>query len=333
MKQKLLSILFVLMLSPTAYAQQDSLQTTQHNLDIDEVVVTGSRIATDRRLLPMTISVLNRDQIESDNRPSLLPTLAEQVPGLFITSRGVMGYGVASGAAGGISVRGVGGSPTTGVMVLIDGHPQYMGLMGHPIADAYQSMIAERVEVVRGPASVLYGSNAMGGVINIITRQTEERGSHTDLRLGYGSYNTIEAEAANRTNLGRFSMTTTASYTRSDGHRENMDYEQIGGFARLGYDLGRDWELMGELNITHFNSSNPEHHLSAYATPTEHLTYSTTGACTASTTATLLATHLWNTASVRRMLLRAQCSTRASRHSRVTARCWAWTIATMVVRL
>ena len=124
MKQKLLSILFALALSPVAYAQQDSLQTTQHQLDIDEVVVTGSRIATDRRLLPMTISVLDRDQIESDNRPSLLPTLAEQVPGLFITSRGVMGYGVASGAAGGISVRGVGGSPTTGVMVLIDGHPQ-----------------------------------------------------------------------------------------------------------------------------------------------------------------------------------------------------------------
>ena len=69
MKQKLLSILFALALSPVAYAQQDSLQTTQHQLDIDEVVVTGSRIATDRRLLPMTISVLDRDQIESDNRP------------------------------------------------------------------------------------------------------------------------------------------------------------------------------------------------------------------------------------------------------------------------
>ncbi|HAY30758.1 TonB-dependent receptor plug domain-containing protein, partial [Alistipes sp.] len=43
-----------------------------------------------------------------------------------------------------------------------------MGLMGHPLADSYQSMNAERVEVVRGPASILYGSNAMGGVVNII---------------------------------------------------------------------------------------------------------------------------------------------------------------------
>ncbi len=254
-------ILYTLVLclfAQTAVAQkQDSLQQTQRTLSIDEVVVTGSRIATDRRLLPMTISVVEREHIEQDNRPSLLPTLVEQVPGLFITSRGVMGYGVASGAAGGISVRGVGGSPTTGVMVLIDGHPQYMGLMGHPIADAYQSMIADRVEVVRGPASVLYGSNAMGGVINIITRKSKEPGSHTDIRLGYGSYNTLDAEAANRTHAGRFSSTVTASYSRSDGHRANMDYEQAGGYARLAYDLGREWEITGEVNLTHFNASNP----------------------------------------------------------------------------
>lgn len=242
----------------SAWAQeQDTLKQTHRTLSIDEVVVTGSRIATDRRVLPMTISVVEREHIEHDNRASLLPTLVEQVPGLFITSRGVMGYGVASGAAGGISVRGVGGSPTTGVMVLIDGHPQYMGLMGHPIADAYQSMIADRVEVVRGPASVLYGSNAMGGVINIITRKSSEPGSHTDLRLGYGSYNTLEAEAANRTRAGRFSSTVTASYSRSDGHRANMDYEQAGGYARLGYDLGREWEVAAEVNLTHFNAANP----------------------------------------------------------------------------
>lgn len=256
-KTILLAIASLCILQSATAQEKDTTQQSERTLSIDEVVVTGSRIATDRRLLPMTISVVEREHIEQDNRPSLLPTLVEQVPGLFITSRGVMGYGVASGAAGGISVRGVGGSPTTGVMVLIDGHPQYMGLMGHPIADAYQSMIADRVEVVRGPASVLYGSNAMGGVINIITRKSKEPGSHTDIRLGYGSYNTLEAEAANRTHAGRFSSTVTASYSRSDGHRANMDYEQAGGYARLAYDLGREWEITGEVNLTHFNASNP----------------------------------------------------------------------------
>ena len=68
--------------------------------------------------------------------------------------------------------------------------------MGHPIADAYQSMMAERVEVLRGPASVLYGSNAMGGVINIVTRQDAGgRGGNQTAQIGYGSYNTLQTEA------------------------------------------------------------------------------------------------------------------------------------------
>ena len=65
--------------------ERDTTRLDERILPIDEVVITGSRIATDRRLLPMTISVLDRKEIESDNRPSLLPTLVEQVPGLFIT--------------------------------------------------------------------------------------------------------------------------------------------------------------------------------------------------------------------------------------------------------
>ena len=93
-----------------------------------------------------------------------------------------MGYGVSDGAAGSMNLRGIGGA--AGMLILIDGHPQYMGLMGHPIADAYQSMLAERVEVLRGPASVLYGSNAMGGVVNIVTRKIQQDGVKTGARIG-----------------------------------------------------------------------------------------------------------------------------------------------------
>ena len=69
---------------------------------IDEVVVTGTRNETDIRHLPMTISVVGRQQIEKRYEPSLLPLLTEQVPGFFTTSRGIMGYGVSTGAAGGM---------------------------------------------------------------------------------------------------------------------------------------------------------------------------------------------------------------------------------------
>ena len=124
----------------------------EQNVKIDSVVVTGARYASDIRHLPMTVSVVGREKIEQSLQPSLLPTLTEQVPGLFTTARGIMGYGVSDGAAGGISLRGLSGGSGR-LMVLIDGHPQYMGLMGHPIADAYQSLMAERVEVLRGPTN------------------------------------------------------------------------------------------------------------------------------------------------------------------------------------
>ena len=74
---------------------------------IDEVVVTGTRNETDIRHLPMTISVVNRKALEQRFQPSVLPALTEQVPGLFATSRGIMGYGVSTGAAGGMSLRGI----------------------------------------------------------------------------------------------------------------------------------------------------------------------------------------------------------------------------------
>lgn len=263
MKTKLLLLFFALG-EITASAQTDSLPniTKASNgklidaIQIHEVVVTGTRNETDIRHLPMTISVIDRKQIEQSMQPSILPILTQQVPGLFITARGIMGYGVSGGAAGGMSLRGI-GSGSGRLMVLIDGHPQYMGLMGHPIADAYQSLMAERVEVLRGPASVLYGSNAMGGVINIVTRQLHEEGVKTNLNLGYGSFNTLQSEVTNRIRKGGFTSLISGSYNRTDGHRRNMGFEQYGGYAKLGYEFSPYWNIRGDVNVTHFNASQP----------------------------------------------------------------------------
>ena len=226
------------------------------NRSLEELVVTGTRNETDVRHLSQTVSVVDRSVIEQSLQPSLLSVLTEQVPGLFVTSRGVMGYGVSDGAAGGISLRGLSGGSAR-MMVLIDGHPQYAGIFGHPISDSYQSLLADRVEVLRGPASVLYGSNAMGGVINIVTRKMREDGVKTDLRAGYGSYNTLETELTNRVRKGRFSSVVSGSYNRTDGHRDNMQFEQYGGYAKIGYDLTNNWNTYADVNVTHFNASYP----------------------------------------------------------------------------
>ncbi len=226
------------------------------SLSLQEVVVTGTRNAVDIRHLPMTVTVIEREKLTEQHQTSVLPTVMQQVPGLMVTSRSVMGYGVSTGAAGGINLRGITGGAGQ-LLVLIDGHPQYNGVYGHPISDSYQTLMADRVEVLRGPASVLYGSNAMGGVINIVTRSMQKDGVNTNINLGAGSYGTIQAEASNQLRSGKFSSTISAQYSRTDNHRPRMGFEQYGGYLKLGYDFNAHWNAYVDANITHFNSSYP----------------------------------------------------------------------------
>ena len=228
---------------------------------LGEVVVTGSRSATDVRHLPMTVSTIDRERLLMNERTSVLPAVMEEVPGVVVTSRGVMGYGVSTGGTGSINVRGL-SSSSGRMLVLIDGHPQYQGVFGHGIGDSYQTMIADRVEVLRGPASLLYGSNAMGGVVNIVTRKQEpvadgKLSQHTTLNAGAGSYGTMQVEGSNRLHVGRFSSNVAAQYQRSDNHRPNMGFEQYGGFVSLGYRLSDHWNASAMADITCFNASNP----------------------------------------------------------------------------
>ena len=239
-------------LSVTPVAAED----VTDSLSLEGVVVTGTRNATDIRHLPMTVTVIEREKLTEQHQTSVLPTVMQQVPGLFVTSRSMMGYAVSTGAAGGINLRGITGGAGQ-LLVLIDGHPQYNGIYGHPIADSYQTLMAERVEVLRGPASVLYGSNAMGGVLNIVTRSMRENGVRTTVDLGVGSYGTIQAEASNQLRSGKFSSTLSAQYSRTDNHRPRMGFEQYGGYLKLGYDISSHWYTYIDANLTHFNASYP----------------------------------------------------------------------------
>lgn len=241
--------------STTADTLQDK------TVSLGEVVVTGTRQQTDIRHLPMTVNVIGREALEEKERTSVLPTVAEQVPGMFVTSRGLSGYGLSGGGSGAISVRGL-GSGEGRMMVLIDGHPQYSGIYNHAIADSYQTMMAERVEVLRGPASMIYGSNAMGGVINIVTHAaansaTQTDGSQWNASLGAGSYGTFQSSLSNRLRHKGFTSNVAAQYNRSDNHRPNMGFEQYGGHLNLAYDFNSHWHAFADADITHFNASNP----------------------------------------------------------------------------
>src|SRR5574344_2175377 len=124
-RMKKILIFGLLLGAINATAQTD---TTAYRLE--NIVVTGTRNKVDVRHLPFAVTVVGREKLTENYRPSLLPTLSEQVPGLVTTSRGIMGYGVSTNSAGGINLRGVSGGAGQ-IMVLIDGHPQYQGIYGH----------------------------------------------------------------------------------------------------------------------------------------------------------------------------------------------------------
>ncbi|MDR2139090.1 MAG: TonB-dependent receptor [Tannerella sp.] len=250
---------FLFSVSANLLAQEDSTILRS----IDEVVVTATRVRTSRNNVPMTLSVINREEIEESSESALLPVLSGRVPGMFVTRRGVAGFGVGSSGAGSITLRGTGVGNE--LLVLIDGHPQYMGIMGHHMADAYVASDVERVEVIRGPASILYGSNAMGGVINIITRRQEADGRIINGRVMYGSYNTQKYQAGAGWKKGRFSGLVSVNHDRTDGHRRNQfdqdrknaRFQITNGYAKLGYQLSGRFQAWGDVSLASFETQSP----------------------------------------------------------------------------
>jgi iron complex outermembrane receptor protein len=223
----------------------------------ETAVITANRVEVSRNIIPMTVSQVDRNTLENSGESNLLPVVARQVPGVFVTERGVTGFGVAEGAAGNIRIRGIGGSPNTQVLVLVDGHPQYMGIFGHPLPDTYIASDAERVEVVRGPASVLYGSNAMGGAINVITRQQAAEGISLQGTVGYGMYNTLKVNGSAGVRIKKFQAFLSVNRDQTDGHRDNSDFSITNGYLKLSYDLNSHFRIWGDASLARYSSTNP----------------------------------------------------------------------------
>lgn len=224
-------------------------------IHLNSVVVSANKIEVNRNAVPLTISIIDREQIENSSESALLPVLSEQVPGLFVTEKGITGFGVSTGAAGTINIRGVGSGNK--VLVMFDGQPQWAGIFGHSLPDTYVASDVEKVEVIRGPGSLLYGSNAMGGVINIITRHHHQAGRRTQARIMYGSYNTQKYMVNNGYTIGNFSSFISINHDRTDGHRENSKFHITNGFANLGYRFNEHYKTTGDLSMAKYKFQNP----------------------------------------------------------------------------
>lgn len=224
-------------------------------INLQGVVISANKVQVNRSSVPLTISVIDREQIEASSESALLPVLSQHVPGLFVTQKGITGFGVSEGAAGTVNIRGVGSGNK--VLMLFDGQPQWAGVFGHSLPDTYVASDVERVEVIRGPGSLLYGSNAMGGVVNIITRHHEQEGRRTQARVMYGSYNTQKYMVNNGFNVGKFSSFISINHDRTDGHRSNSDFNITNGFANLGYAFNEHYKMTGDVSLAKSKFQNP----------------------------------------------------------------------------
>jgi iron complex outermembrane receptor protein len=195
-------------------------------------------------------------EIESTGARTVLDAVDRLAPGAFVTRRGVMGYGIAANGTGAVSIRGIGGSPNTGVLIVIDGRPDFQALMGHPLPDLYTLSDASSVRVTLGPASVLYGSNAMGGAVEIIPSRPES-GFQTRLTSSLGSWYTTQHRLNHAAAFSRSFYSFNAGYSGTSGERPSSDFRNPDGTFTFGADLSEHWKFSLESRYGFFHVEDP----------------------------------------------------------------------------
>lgn len=168
-----------------------------------------------------------------------LPTVLRRIPGLEVMQM--------SGADFNVSVRGDNQTSANKLLVLVDGRSIYVDLQGAVFWKAIPITLPEikRIEVIKGPASAVYGFNAFDGVVNIITKSPEEM-KGTTLQFGGGTYGTISSAAIQAGTVGKF------GYRLSVGHDQNQQWRNSSALAFRSdkFNVQTEYALPGESKVT-----------------------------------------------------------------------------------
>src|SRR6186997_2230333 len=182
--KKIFFLLLITIISVNSFTQEDTL----FSKTLTELVVTATR--TERKLsnVAVPVQIISRKAITQSGSVRLNDILTEQT-GLYITSGGAT-----TSAGGGVFGNGVqiqGLSPDY-TLILVDGEP-IIGRQGGVI-DLSRLTVGniKKIEIVKGPSSSLYGSEAMGGVVNLITEQSQRDRLNASFR--YGRFNSTDAD-------------------------------------------------------------------------------------------------------------------------------------------
>jgi vitamin B12 transporter len=189
---------------------------------LGHVVVTATRqpISADAALA--SVDVIERDEIARAGHSSLLGLLASR-PGVQMARNG------GPGSSGSIFIRGANSGHT---LLLVDGVRIGSATSGSPVLETIPLELIERIEILRGPGSALYGADALGGVIQVFTRKGRA-GFQPSARVGAGTDGAREASASLAGGNDRLRYNLTAGHERSDGFNARPE-------AQTGHDADDD---------------------------------------------------------------------------------------------
>ncbi|RAJ85839.1 vitamin B12 transporter [Chitinophaga dinghuensis] len=252
-------ILSALLLSATATAiAQDSSRISQ----LQGVTVTATKGPQKASETGKVVTILSHEYLQKNSGKTISDILNQQT-GLVING--------ANNTPGTTPIVYMRGAAAGNVLILVD---------GIPVSDASQISGAfdlnfispeevERIEILRGSQSTLYGSDAVAGVINIITRKAGDKPFGAGASLGYGSYNDKQAAANVHGHLRKFSYLAGYKYEKADGFSDAVDttghanydkdgFRQHSVFAKLGLEAGKRWNLQYLFNFSNYHHALDE---------------------------------------------------------------------------
>jgi len=225
MRRFILFIIFsCLSISPPLVLMAQEEETT-----LGEVVVTGTRDIQEIRKVPANVTVVTKEEIQQSNAQNVVDVLRNEVD---VEVRDYYG----NGKSASVDIRGFGETGLLNTLVLVDGRRvNEIDLSGVDWTQIPLDQV-ERIEILRGSGSVLYGDNASGGVINIITKRPEKTFSAEAEVVG-GSYGYNKESGAVSGRWGSLSAILNASHNATDGYRDNgfLRAKDVGG--KVIYDL------------------------------------------------------------------------------------------------
>ena len=206
----------------------DPLSANETSVDLGQIVITASRMAQADYKVPSDVTVIGQTQIEASSA-QFVSDILKEVAGINIYSSGSIKTSI-------VDIRGFGDTASRNVLVLVnDRKVNAMDISGPDLLQIPLESV-ERIEVIRGAGSVLYGDNAVGGVINIITKEGE---GNLSGRAGvtYGSYKTFGQDLEVSGEKEGISYYTYAKYFDSEGFRTNNGLLTKDFNGRFGYEV------------------------------------------------------------------------------------------------